>query len=206
MRRALRGFSLVLHLGKATFPPCFLFDLSVSVRSFPCNSRSSLWDNSFRLHADALSISMGSSSPTRIWGTFRPNYVPLGGSIASNLEEEMAPFDELGLSSAPVTPTITVAVVPVCPCPFGELLFHTRLKCIAPTPGDTSSRTEFRRFPPKHPRVGNEIRVTLGTPDGVISRLLLRPNRRRLGIATYPPCAFIRRAGTSDALKEWSLI
>lgn len=39
---------------------------------------------------------MGSCSPLWIGWTFRPPYIPLGGSIASTLEGEMAAFHQSG--------------------------------------------------------------------------------------------------------------
>lgn len=144
---------------------------------------------------------MGRGSPIRIGWTLCPKYVLPGGSIASNLEGEMAPWTTRGLSSAPFTTTITVANGPVCPYPCGGLLLLTRFRCIAHTRSHISTQTDFRKLLPRRPRAGNAIGDTLRPLDGFIFRSLLHPKRQQWGIAKCPSCVLMRRAGTSEALK-----
>lgn len=98
----LAAFPLCTIRGKRRFlTPWFLFDYCVSVKGAPCNSRSSLWETSFRLSAVAVSIAMGSGSPIKLGWKLHPKYVPPGGSIASDLVGEMEPFDESGALFSP---------------------------------------------------------------------------------------------------------
>lgn len=143
----------------------------------------------------------------RFGWTLRSKYVSQGGSIASNLlTERWYHLTSRRLSLALVTLTIIVTVGPVCPHLFEGLLFPTGLKCIANMWADTSMRTDFRRFLPRQPRVGDAIGVTLGSRHGFICQLLLHPKLLQSSIVTYPSYALMRRPSNRDNFKEWSRI